>query len=85
MKGSDMKVGRLMEFEPRRKQPCHHADAVADVQFAAQHAPVEGVGDLEGHEVRGAMRVMSWATQDWRAAWALSESASSTSHLTASE
>ena len=29
------------------------------------------------------MRVMSWATQDWRAAWALSESSSSTSHLTA--
>ena len=31
----------------------------------------------------GAMRVMSWATQDWRAAWALSESSSSTSHFTA--
>ncbi len=32
-----MKVGRLMEFEPRRKRPCHHADAGTDVQFAAQH------------------------------------------------
>ena len=42
-----------MEFEPRFKQPLNHADAVAYVQFTTQHAPVEGVGNLEGHEVRG--------------------------------
>ena len=29
------------------------ADAVAYVQFAAHHAPVESVGDLKGHEVWG--------------------------------
>ena len=50
---SDMETRRLMEFKPRRKQPCHHADAVADVQLPPQHPPVESVGDLEGHEVRG--------------------------------
>ena len=48
-----MKAGRLMEFESRREQPRDHADTVANVQFAAQHAPVESVGDLERHEMRG--------------------------------
>ena len=53
LKGSDMKIGRLMEFETRRKQPRDHPNTVADVQFATQHAPVKSVGDLEGHEIRG--------------------------------
>ena len=49
---SDMETRRLMEFEPRLKQPCDHSGTVANVQFAAQHAPVESIGDLEGLEVR---------------------------------
>ena len=53
MQRSDVETRRLMEFEPRLKQPCDHAGAVVDVQFAAHHAPVESVGDLEGQEVRG--------------------------------
>ena len=32
---------------------CDSMWLAADVQFAAQHAPVESVGDLERHEVRG--------------------------------
>ena len=50
---SDVKTWWLMEFQPRLKQPCDHAGTVADVQFAAQHAPVESVGDFKGHKVRG--------------------------------
>ena len=41
-----------MEFEPQLKKPCDHACTVADVQFAAQHALVESVGDLKGLKVR---------------------------------
>ena len=78
----DVEARRLVQFELGLKQPLNHADAVANVQFAANHAPVECVGDLEGHEVRGDAGHVR-ATQDWRTAWALSESSSSTSHLTA--
>ena len=53
MQRSDVETRRLMEFQPRLKKPCDHAGAIADVQFASQHAPVESVGDLKGPEVRG--------------------------------
>ena len=50
---SDVKAWRLMQFEARIQQPCDHADTIADVQLSANYAPVESIGDLERHQVRG--------------------------------
>jgi len=43
----------MMQFKTRIKKPGKQQGALTDVQFAAQHTPVESVGDLEWHEVRG--------------------------------
>ncbi len=72
--------------EAAMADPLQHSQAnvptfYAHVQLAAQHVLVESVGDLEGHEVWGDVGYV--LSNPRLEAWPLSESSSSTSHLTA--